>query len=203
MQHCKYFESTARSSIPSGAWLWFSDTEPEIKLLYLIDFLGSVLFCLSISLAVAALLGREQELLALAIWEFAGRNNQVARSLLKCWWDSQQITFYCFELEPSVSYLHHIYLWRINLVLQKGGNCLRICYTGSQTANTVDVTLLGIKAYVLIFNSVSKYVFCCENNLLVCINFSITVSVEQHRDRQCSIFFSSESHCYNFILAMR
>lgn len=75
--------------------------------------------------------------------------------MLKCWWDTQQITFDCFKLEPNVSYLHHIHLWRINLVLQKGGNCLRICYTGSQTANTVDVTLPGIKAYVLIFNSES------------------------------------------------
>lgn len=102
MQRFKYFKSTARSSVPSGGWLWFTDTESEIKLLYLIDFCGSVLFSLSISLAVAALLGGEQKLLALAICEFADRNNKVAQSLVKSWWDSQQITFDCFELEPSV-----------------------------------------------------------------------------------------------------
>lgn len=102
MQRFKYFKSTARSFVPSGGWLWFTDTESEIKLLYLIDFCGSVLFSLSISLAVAALLGGEQKLLALAICEFADRNNKVAQSLVKSWWDSQQITFDCFELEPSV-----------------------------------------------------------------------------------------------------
>lgn len=155
MQNFKYCGSTARSSIPSGGWLWFNVTEPEIKLLYLIDFFFLVSFVLSISLAVATLLWREQKLFTLAVWEFADRNNKVAQSLLKCWWDSQQITFDCFKLEPSVSYLHHIHLWRINLVLQKVGNCLRICYTGSHTANTVYVTLPGIKAYVLIFNSES------------------------------------------------
>lgn len=93
--------------------------------------------------------------MALPICGFADRNNKVAQSMLECWWDSPQITSDCFKLEPNVSYLHHTHLWRINLVLQKGGNCLRICSTRSQTANTVDVILPGIKAYVLIFNSES------------------------------------------------
>lgn len=83
-----------------------SVTESEMQLLYLIDFFWSVLFCLSILLAVTTALGKEQKLVALAVWESADRNNKVAHSLLKCWWDSQQITL----TASSSCQVFHIYI---------------------------------------------------------------------------------------------
>lgn len=104
LSHFKYSKTTARSFIPSDVWLWFSDAESEIKLLFF--FFWSVLRSLSIILAVATVLRKEQKLLALTVWEFADRNNKVAQSLLKCWWDSQQITL----TASSSSQVFHIYI---------------------------------------------------------------------------------------------
>lgn len=145
-------EGTDRFFILSGIWLFFSDTIWNWT--GLLIFRGLILFFSEYLMNGCCIVGKETEIFSLATWGFVDRNNKVVQSILNCWWDSQQSTFDYFKLEPNVSYLHHVHLWRINLVLQKGGNCLRICYTGSQTASTVDVTLPGIKAYVPIFNSV-------------------------------------------------